>query len=135
GASPTAAERARAAALLPDDESAPRWSVAVMELGALICRASGPRCADCPIEQQCRWRRSGQPHDHCEKRRQAWAGTDRQARGRLLAVLRAAPGPVAPPDLERAWTDPAQRLRALESLVADGLVDRSPDGSVALPGA
>jgi A/G-specific adenine glycosylase len=28
---------------------AARWSVAVMELGALVCTAASPRCADCPV--------------------------------------------------------------------------------------
>ena len=35
--------------------------------------------------------------------------------------------------LERVWQEPVQRARALDSLVADGLVDPLPDGTYALP--
>jgi A/G-specific adenine glycosylase len=36
--------------------------------------------------------------------------------------------------LEAAWADQLQRSRALDGLVADGLVDPLPDGRFALPG-
>ena len=43
------AERSRAEAMVPaDDTEAARWSVAVMELGALVCTASAPRCSAVP---------------------------------------------------------------------------------------
>ena len=45
----TRAERERATALLPaDDADAATWSIAVMELGALVCTASTPRCGAVP---------------------------------------------------------------------------------------
>ncbi|MBC7373184.1 MAG: hypothetical protein H7323_04260 [Frankiales bacterium] len=55
-------------------------------------------------------------------------------RGRLLQVLREAPGPVPPELLAQVWEEPVQRARALDGLVADGLVDPLPDGRYALPG-
>jgi A/G-specific adenine glycosylase len=64
---------------------------------------------------------------------QRFAGTDRQVRGRLLDVLRAAEGPVAASRLDDAWDDAAQRSRCLDSLLADGLVEQTPDGRFALP--
>ena len=67
------------------------------------------------------------------KRPQRFAGTDRQVRGLLMDVLRAAEGPVTGPRLDRAWSDGGQRARALDGLVADGLVDPLPDGTFALP--
>jgi A/G-specific adenine glycosylase len=67
-------------------------------------------------------------------RPQRFAGTDRQVRGLLMAVLRAADGPVAPGAFDAVWADPVQRGRALDSLVVDGLVDPLPDGRYALPG-
>jgi A/G-specific adenine glycosylase len=54
-------------------------------------------------------------------------------RGRLLAVLRDADGPVPAAVLDAAWDQPVQRARALDGLVADGLVDPLPDGRLALP--
>jgi A/G-specific adenine glycosylase len=55
-------------------------------------------------------------------------------RGRLLDVLRAAPEPVEPDALVPAWEDAAQRSRCLDSLLADGLVEQTPDGRFTLPG-
>ena len=48
------------AALLPDDADAPRFSVALMELGATVCTARAPRCGLCPLSA-CAWRSSGYP--------------------------------------------------------------------------
>ncbi len=68
------------------------------------------------------------------RRAQRYDGTDRQCRGRLLAVLRDGGGPVTQADLDVVWADRAQLARALDGLVADGLVDPVPDGRYALPG-
>jgi A/G-specific adenine glycosylase len=64
---------------------------------------------------------------------QRFAGTDRQVRGLLLAVVRDAHGPVGKAALDAVWDDAVQRERALDSLVADGLLDPLPDGTFALP--
>ncbi|WP_407659275.1 HhH-GPD family protein [Jiangella rhizosphaerae] len=121
---PTAAERRLAQDLLPDADTAPRWAVAVMELGALICTARSPRCSSCPIASECAWRLAGSPRDDGPPRRgQAWHGTDRQVRGRLMAVLRESAGPVPKRLLDATWAEPVQRERALDALVADGLVE------------
>ena len=117
----SAADRALVATVLPATD-APRWSVAVMELGALICRAGPPRCASCPIASDCRWLATGAPTwDGPARKTQAYAGTDRQVRGRLLDVLRAAHEPVPAVALTGAWHLDEQRERALASLVEDGL--------------
>jgi A/G-specific adenine glycosylase len=120
----TRAERDLAAALVPD-EHPEVWAVAVMELGALVCTAAGPRCDDCPIVDRCAWQRAGRPaYDGPPRRGQRYEGTDRQCRGRLLAVLRESRGVVPGPRLDAAWPEPAQRARALAGLVEDGLVVR-----------
>jgi A/G-specific adenine glycosylase len=122
-------------ALLPDDADAPRFSVAMMELGATVCTARSPRCGKCPLST-CTWRALGFPPDTTPARRpQRYAGTDRQARGRLLDVLRDGDGPVTRAQLDLAWTsDTAQRARALDSLLVDGLVEQTADGRFALAG-
>lgn len=132
----TRGETALAEELLPKKApTAVRWSVAVMELGALVCTARSPACADCPIADRCAWRAAGYPaYDGPPRRGQRYAGTDRQVRGRLLAVLRASPGPVDKPALDAVWDEPVQRERALDALIADGLVDPLDDGRYALPG-
>ncbi|TQS40564.1 A/G-specific adenine glycosylase [Cryptosporangium phraense] len=132
-----ARDLALAEPLVPDDPAvAAKYAVAVMELGALVCTARAPRCADCPVVDDCAWFRAGKPaYDGPAKRPQGYAGTDRQVRGRLLAVLRDATGPVPQGALDVVWNEPVQRARALDGLVADGLVDPLPDGTYALPGA
>ncbi|SHI49114.1 A/G-specific DNA-adenine glycosylase [Actinomyces denticolens] len=136
------AERERAESLLPrGDATAAKWSVAVMELGALVCVARDPDCGACPWRRRCAWLAAGRPADaHAGRRRtQAWAGTDRQARGLVMAVLREAPegrGVVAEALLaaaagaaRRGSADPGQPARALAGLLADGLIATDDAGS------
>ena len=95
--SPTAMEVRLAESLLPAEPGlAPRWSVAVMELGALVCTADRPSCASCPVVSTCAWHLAGSPWDAggAPRRSQPYEGTDRQCRGRLLAVLRDCDEPV-----------------------------------------
>ena len=121
--------------LLPqDDEQAATTSIALMELGALVCTARAPRCQVCPLSGSCVWLAAGRPSlETPVKRPQGYAGTDRQVRGRLLGVLRDSEVPVEVEALEQVWDEPVQRARALDGLVADGLVDPLPDGRYALP--
>jgi A/G-specific adenine glycosylase len=130
-----ATDLADIAALAPeDDDRAVRFSVAIMELGALVCVAATPRCGACPVRDRCAWRLAGSPaHDGPPRRVQKFAGTDRQVRGRLLDVLRGASGPVDGAALEPAWDDPVQRSRCLDSLLTDGLVEQTEDGLFRLP--
>ncbi|MPQ98182.1 A/G-specific adenine glycosylase [Modestobacter sp. I12A-02628] len=123
------------AALAPaDHDRAVRFSVAVMELGALLCVAGTPRCGACPVRDRCAWRLAGSPaYDGPARKVQKFAGTDRQVRGRLLDVLRAATAPVEQDQLDRVWDDAVQRSRCLDSLLADRLVDQTPDGRFTLP--
>ncbi|CKI44798.1 A/G-specific adenine glycosylase MutY [Mycolicibacterium smegmatis] len=122
------------AALLPPDDTAPTFSVALMELGATVCTARSPRCGICPLSH-CRWRSAGFPAGTVTRRVQRYAGTDRQVRGKLLDVLRASTTPVPRAQLDLAWpADPAQRDRALDSLLVDGLVEQTADGRFALAG-
>lgn len=119
-------------ALLPAaPERAARASAAFMELGALVCTARSPRCVDCPLAASCAWRLSGRTAPPGPTRRpQRYAGTDRQVRGRLLAVLREATGPVPRERLDLVWADDPQRSRALAGLIEDGLVEMVDDTCV-----
>ena len=141
---PVRSERERAEALLPGpDAEAAAWSVAVMELGALVCTAREPRCDDCPWREECAWLAAGSPPDeHARRRRrQAWRGTDRQARGLIMARLRGADtgatlsaealltaGAGAGARAGRA-ADREQPGRALASLLADGLIATDDGGT------
>ncbi len=122
----------------PDEPTAARWAAASMELGALVCTAKNETCHRCPISAQCAWNLAGKPeHDGPARRGQTYAGTDRQVRGKLLAVLReaAADTPVPQSALDQVWHEPVQRARALDGLVSDGLVEPLPDGFYRLPAA
>ena len=147
GAALSVAERRLAESLLPGEPAvAARWSVAVMELGALVCTTASPRCGTCPVARDCAWLAAGRPKEPepkdprgpvetARRRTQRYDGTDRQCRGRLLAVLRDSGEPVSRADFDAVWPGQAQLARALDGLVADGLVDPLPDGLFALPGS
>lgn len=134
-ASVSQGERRRAADLLPaDDPTAATWSVAVMELGALVCTSAGPRCGSCPVATACAWQAAGRPaYDGPPRKAQRWAGTDRQCRGRLLGVVRDSDEPVHRSRLEAAWSSAAQRERCLATLVDDGLLVETAPATFALP--
>ncbi|MBO0842644.1 MAG: A/G-specific adenine glycosylase [Nocardioides sp.] len=129
------AERELAAGVLPDDEpTAASWSVAVMELGALVCTATKPACAACPIVEMCAWHGAGRPaYDGPPRKVQTWAGTDRQCRGRILAVLRDSDAPVHRSRLDIVWSDAPQRERSLKALLTDHLIEEVAEDMYALP--
>jgi A/G-specific adenine glycosylase len=136
GPASTTRDLADAEKLLPeDDEFAAQLSAALMELGAMVCTARAPRCADCPVFDACAWQRAGKPaYAGPAKPVQRFAGTDRQVRGLLLDVLRGTTIPVAKTALDLVWSESGQRDRCLDSLLVDGLVEQTPDGMFALPG-
>jgi len=119
------AEAQLAADSMPTDrETANTWNVAVMELGALVCVARGPRCDECPVADLCAWNVAGRPaYDGPPRRGQSWHGTDRQVRGELLRRLRDAHADLPLTRLEDSADDRGQVMRCLDSLVADGLVE------------
>ncbi len=131
----TRAERDLATTLLPEDgEAAAQWAVAVMELGALVCTAREPACGGCPVRERCAWLAGGRPaYDGPARRPQAWAGTDRQCRGRLLALVRESDGPVHRSRLDAAWAPADQRDRCLQTLLDDGLLVGTSADTYALP--
>jgi A/G-specific adenine glycosylase len=140
-----ATEMRLAAELLPDDVgTSVRWNAAVMELGALVCTARAPKCADCPVRDACAWLAAGEPPPPYVPKGQAWHGTDRQVRGAVMAVLRLADAPVPaemfqrePADLgfaadgigvplsalHRLNSAPEQLERAIAGLLGDGLAE------------
>jgi A/G-specific adenine glycosylase len=137
GGSTTAADLLLVESLLPRSaERAARASIAFMELGALVCTAREPACDRCPLRAACAWHLAGRPPQagHGRRRTQGYAGTDRQARGALLAVCRAAPEGVPRSVLDAAWPPPAQRARALAGLIEDGLIEMINGDRYGLPG-
>ncbi len=73
------------------------WNQTLMDLGATVCRPA-PRCDACPVGAGCRWRLGGNAlpdpaHGSAgvSTAQGRFEGSDRQARGRVLATLRAGP--------------------------------------------
>jgi A/G-specific DNA glycosylase len=127
---PAKTDLAAMEAVLPaDDADAAVMNAAAMELGAVVCTARAPRCEVCPVAELCAWRAAGYPDTGDARRRQArYEGSDRQARGAVLKVLReASPAAVPVADVIADWPDARQRDRAIDSLIADGLVEAVED--------
>jgi A/G-specific adenine glycosylase len=101
------------------------FNQAMFDLGATVCTATRPACADCPLRRLCAWRRqdpsSPDPwRASPQTRRQStFAGSDRQGRGRLLDALRG--GTLTRHALPAACGWPDDRARA--ERVAQDLVD------------
>ncbi|MEO1063138.1 MAG: A/G-specific adenine glycosylase [Actinomycetota bacterium] len=113
------------------------WNQAVLDLGAMVCGKRRAECDRCPVRSTCSWRGGPGPDPAVGSaavsgRQAAFEGSDRQARGRLLAALAA--GPVGAADLAAVMDRPAEVAQALaDALVAEGLAERS-GGAYRLPG-
>lgn len=162
---PDVQERTLADSVLPaDGAECARWNLAIMEFGALQCTQRSPSCDSCPLASSCAWLLAGRPASERRAKGQAWTGTDRQARGRVLALLRSAhraasaveashsaaegaPGPEEaelPLSVSRAealeaatlpGAGPEQAPRVIEGLLKDGLVVVLEGDRIALPDA
>ena len=82
--------------------------LALMDVGATVCRPRAPNCAACPLRRRCRTR--GELAGERRARQPPFEGSFRQRRGRVMAQLR--DGPTGARELDAA---------ALASLVDDGL--------------
>ncbi len=123
--------RATAEALLPRRDVA-SFNQALLDLGAQYCKSS-PLCQECPVQRSCAWRREGgadpAPMSAGVSRPQSkYVGSNRQIRGRVLAVLRL--GPATRMALAQALedVDPDRREPIIEGLISDGLVQRTRRG-------
>ena len=102
------------------------WNQVVMDFGAQICVARQPKCEKCPVIDSCKWSDGQDParlSALTSKPQARFAGSDRQARGRLMKAL--AERGVQRNEVARVMgvaTDEARAMRLLESLVRDGLV-------------
>ena len=109
---PSKTETMRADALLPEDgHSAAEVSLSLMEFGALVCTQLSPSCDECPISNNCAWALAGFPKDEKRPTPQPYAGTDRQARGRIMKALRTA---------HFEGTDGLTKRRVLDAARIDG---------------
>jgi A/G-specific adenine glycosylase len=113
--------------LLPRTDVA-SFNQAMLDLGAQFCMST-PRCETCPVARACRWHREGgvdpAPRSAGVSRPQpTFQGSDRQARGRVLAVLRDGPRSLQQLLGTMDGVDVTRRATLVAGLVADGLVER-----------
>lgn len=138
--SPAAAQRL-ADDLVPPGRSR-AWNLALMDLGAEVCRKRDPRCGSCPVAQDCAWRRAGRREPDpaatsagVSRPQARFEGSDRQGRGRLVTALRRRPVPLVEVPRVVEWPhDPDRARRVVDALADEGLVEVL-DGIVRLPRA
>ncbi len=140
---PSPGSQARADALAPVDRAAD-WNHALMDLGALVCRPA-PDCAACPIARWCAFastsvgsgsappgtgsHHAGRRVPRAGRRTPPFRDTNRYVRGRILALLRAAPvGTWAPVVPDALAVTPDRADQALRELASEGLVEVVVDG-------
>ena len=128
---PSKAETMRADAILPEDgRHAAEVSLSLMEFGALVCTQLSPSCDECTIHEHCAWALAGHPKDEKRPTPQPYAGTDRQARGRIMKALRTAhfegtDGLTKRKVLDAARIDRGDRYqptRVYRALLKDGMI-------------
>ena len=116
----TTTERQSRNELIP--KQAHTWAAATMELGALICTATKPKCEICPLAHSCLWRASGYPPSQTTKKKvQKWHGTDRQCRGVVIEHLRHTKK-ADQAKLAELWDNESQLEKCLAALLKDGLI-------------
>jgi len=109
-------------------------NLALMDLGAMVCRARTPACTTCPVAARCAWNRAGRPAGEVVRRPVTrFEETARFARGRIIDSLR--DGPAIRVELGASL--PANHAAKIDvylsGLERDGLVVRDGDGW-SLPG-
>lgn len=118
------------------------WNLAVMDLGALVCRSKNPLCDACPLGQagRCSWQARGgidpAKRSAATARPQApFRGSDREGRGRLVRAALSAPIALSELADVAGWPEDKGRAMAVASrLVDEGLLALDVDGSFVLPG-
>jgi A/G-specific adenine glycosylase len=129
----------RAAEELLDRSDPAGWNQAAMDLGREVCRPT-PRCAACPIEPWCAWRRAPgtapgrmvEARPAAARRRQGpFEGSFRQIRGGVIRALR--DGPATEEGLAATIGRGSDAVsRAVAALESEGAVERGPDGTIGL---
>ena len=128
---PTTRERAARLTLMPT-KNAHVWAAATMELGAIVCTSSNPKCELCPVISECNWRKNGYPKSDLIRKSQDWHGTDRKCRGTIVQALRENES-LTENAIKKLWPDESQDERALITLLEDRLIQSIPRARYRLP--
>jgi len=115
------------------DEAVPtgsgwEWNQIVMDFGARMCTASGPKCVECPIRLHCAWHGGPDPDPApgtagTSKPQARFEGSNRQARGRLMRALNDGGVFVSFAAQVMGLQElPDRSARVVQSLLDDGLI-------------
>ena len=111
------------------------WNQVMMDFGATVCTARKAHCESCPVFEQCVWKGGvdnemdpAKASAFTSKPQAKFAGSDRQARGKLMKALT-----VSGVTQERLVAvmeiaDEERALRLAQALVKEGLVEYSAVG-------
>ncbi len=117
---------------LPDGE-AYRWNQALMDVGAMVCRAATPLCTKCPLRATCLYASKGRhrkPPVRKPKPQEKFEGSRRQARGTVVDHLRrAARKGITVGHLSKQMgpnADPSRLVELLTALEKEGLAELTP---------
>jgi len=103
------------------------WNQVVMDFGATVCNSRAPRCEECPVRSHCAWRGEGDDPARTtaftSRPQGRFEGSDRQARGRLMARLAKGHVPLHAVAEAMQVDDAARAKRLATALVDEGLVE------------
>src|SRR3954470_24753696 len=107
--------------IVPPAAPSPALGQALMELGAVVCRARDAACARCPVSEWCASAGAvevvARARSDDGRPRERFEDSNRWVRGRVVEAL--ATGGALPDGIARERLD-----RAVEGLIRDGLVER-----------
>ena len=104
------------------------WNQAMMDLGRFVCRPA-PRCDGCPVRDRCRFARSGREPGEPARRQAPFDGSSRQARGRVLAVLRDRGGATLGEIADVSGLPAGRVVAAARALATDGIITLAEHGT------
>ena len=103
------------------------WNQVVMDFGATVCNSRAPRCEECPVRSHCAWRGEGDDPARTtaftSRPQGRFEGSDRQARGRLMARLAKGHVPLHAVAEAMQVDDAVRATRLATALVDEGLVE------------
>lgn len=109
-----------------------RWNQALMDLGRDHCRPR-PRCEGCPLRRVCRFAATGRPPHRADRTQSPFEGSSRQARGKVVALLRGRGSATISQVIELTGLPADRAASAVGALAADGVLEYTRAGRVRLP--
>jgi len=111
------------------------WNQVIMDFGATVCTARKAHCEGCPVFAQCVWKGGvdnemdpAKTSAFTSKPQAKFAGSDRQARGKLMKALTVSGVSQERLTVVMEIADAERALRLAQALVKEGLVEYSSQG-------